>query len=199
MLKKSLFLDGLKIGALAAAETLFVSPLVAEKMAAELFNPVPFVVLPEAAVGDPLPKPPNPPMPLVPPKAPKPPELKALDDPEVAATSDGLLPGAPTPIGDFDGEGGATGSPLVSKCVLTDGGKDELLLVDILYLLCEKGEKGEKFSKYIYFIYRTSFLVCFERIKLNKIACDNSIYTTNSCIKKLTHVNCRHFSSSCVV
>ena len=34
-------------------------------------------------------------------------------------------------MGDLEGEGGATGSPLVSKCVLTEGGNDALVVEDI--------------------------------------------------------------------
>ena len=122
--------DGLKIGAFAAAYTLFVSPFVAEKIAAELFKPPtpPTGVVPLAAavwlVGvlglDPKPpRPPNPPIPPVPPNAPKPTPVEGGPKAEdvVAADGDDLPPpgaeeepGAPTPIGDLDGDGGATGS-----------------------------------------------------------------------------------------
>ena len=34
-------------------------------------------------------------------------------------------------MGDLEGEGGATGSPLVSKCVLTEDGNDALVVEDI--------------------------------------------------------------------
>ena len=34
-------------------------------------------------------------------------------------------------MGDLEGEGGATGSPLVSKCVLTEDENDALVVEDI--------------------------------------------------------------------
>ena len=100
--------------------------MIAENTAAALFNPI--LALPLATLT--APKPPKPPMPL--PKPPNPPkpavglELGAT----VVLVLGALLPGAPTPIGDLEGDGGATGSEDELSEVLTEGGKTGL--VDIV-------------------------------------------------------------------
>lgn len=149
------------MGALAADDTLLVSPLFAEKTAAELFKPV---FNPPEFFEPPLlllvvPKPPIPPIPPEPPNIPEPPKTPTL---LLGGGGDGAglrgpVPGAPTPIGDFDGEGGATGSPLVSKCVLTEDGNAGLL-PDILVEGKGEGGGGELFLLFL-FNHTTSILV----------------------------------------
>lgn len=107
------------MGALAADDTDFVSPLVVEKIAAALFNPVlsPLLLFELLLVVLVFVKPPRPPKPPKPAVLPKP---KLLDG-ESGVVVFAWLPGAPTPMGDLDGLGGATGSLLLSWVLMDDG------------------------------------------------------------------------------
>ena len=107
------------MGALAADDTDFVSPFVVEKIAAALFNPVlsPLLLFELLLVVLVFVKPPRPPKPPKPAVLPKP---KLLDG-ESGVVVFAWLPGAPTPMGDLDGLGGATGSLLLSWVLMDDG------------------------------------------------------------------------------